>query len=279
MVRADIDATEGRHLFGADAAGYERGRPAYPEPVFELLAARCGLGPGARVLEIGAGNGLASRALLARAPAALTLLEPDARFGARLRDLAGQTKSRVGLIGASFEDAELPPGSFDLIVAATSFHWVSPQTEGLAKAAQLLRPGGWLALFWNVFGDPRSADPFHDATQHLLATLAGNPSHPPERPLPFSLDEAARLSDLEAVGAFEALCAERFEWTLVLDAAAVRGLYATFSPLTKLPTARREEVLDALEEVARSRFDGCVLRHMTTPVYLARSRAWPLQEA
>jgi SAM-dependent methyltransferase len=36
-------------------------------------------------------------------------------------------------------------GPFDLIVSATAFHWVDPGV-GLAKAARLLRPGGWLAL-------------------------------------------------------------------------------------------------------------------------------------
>ena len=44
----------------------------------------------------------------------------------------------------SFEDFA-DSGPFDLIVSATTFHWVDPRV-GLAKAARLLRPGGWLAL-------------------------------------------------------------------------------------------------------------------------------------
>jgi SAM-dependent methyltransferase len=42
---------------------------------------------------------------------------------------------------ASFEDLA-DTGPFDLIVSATAFHWVDPGV-GLAKAARLLRPGGW----------------------------------------------------------------------------------------------------------------------------------------
>jgi SAM-dependent methyltransferase len=45
---------------------------------------------------------------------------------------------------ASFEDLA-DTGPFDLIVSATAFHWVDSGV-GLAKAARLLRPGGWLAL-------------------------------------------------------------------------------------------------------------------------------------
>jgi SAM-dependent methyltransferase len=44
----------------------------------------------------------------------------------------------------SFEDFA-GSGPFDLIVSATALHWVDPSV-GLAKAARLLRPGGWLAL-------------------------------------------------------------------------------------------------------------------------------------
>jgi hypothetical protein len=42
---------------------------------------------------------------------------------------------------AAFEDASLPNGSFDLAVAATSFHWID-QHSGLRAVANLLRPGG-----------------------------------------------------------------------------------------------------------------------------------------
>jgi tRNA A58 N-methylase Trm61 len=51
--------------FNAAASTYHRGRPAYPDAVFDLLASRCGLRPGARVLDIGAGSGLATGPLLA----------------------------------------------------------------------------------------------------------------------------------------------------------------------------------------------------------------------
>ena len=59
---------EGRRLFGLDPAGYRAGRPDYPGAIYETLVQRCGLGPTARVLEIGPGTGLVTRHLLRHAP-------------------------------------------------------------------------------------------------------------------------------------------------------------------------------------------------------------------
>lgn len=66
---------ERRMSFNAAANTYHRARPPYPEAVFDLLADRCGLKAGARVLEIGAGNGLATGSLLA-AGAQVVAVEP-----------------------------------------------------------------------------------------------------------------------------------------------------------------------------------------------------------
>ncbi|EQD38338.1 Methyltransferase type 11, partial [mine drainage metagenome] len=51
-----------------------------------------------------------------------------------------------------FEEVPLRPGSFDLGVAATSFHWL-PERRGLRKVARALRPGGWWAAWGNEHGD------------------------------------------------------------------------------------------------------------------------------
>lgn len=70
------------------------------------------------------------------------------------------------IVGA-FEEVDIVQGPFDFVVSATAFHWV-PTDEGLSKAAALLRPGGWLALWWTFFGDDGRDDPFHEAIQPLL---------------------------------------------------------------------------------------------------------------
>jgi trans-aconitate methyltransferase len=84
------------------------------------------------------------------------------------------------------EDADLPEASFELVVAATSFHWVVPVHEGLTRCARLLRPGGWLALWWTVFGDHSRPDPFHEALQPVLADVEPTLADPPIFGNPFA---------------------------------------------------------------------------------------------
>jgi len=101
-----------------------------------------GLRPGARVFEVGAGTGLATRRLLSLGAAPLLAIEPDERLAAFL---AGSIQdSALHIDRTTFEEATLPPAHFDLGVAATSFHWVE-QMPALAKAYAALKPGDWWA--------------------------------------------------------------------------------------------------------------------------------------
>ena len=51
--------------FAALAQVYERGRPGYPPAVVGAIGAELGLAPGARVLDLAAGTGKLTRALVA----------------------------------------------------------------------------------------------------------------------------------------------------------------------------------------------------------------------
>ena len=84
-----------RMSFDAAAGLYHRGRRPYPDAVFELLVSRCGLRPGARVLDIGAGTGLATGPLLA-AGAHVVAVEPGANLQTA-RDLWSTFPNVAGL--------------------------------------------------------------------------------------------------------------------------------------------------------------------------------------
>jgi hypothetical protein len=127
-------------------------------------------------------------------------------------------------------------------------------------------------MWWHVFGDAGLPDPFHEATQPLLALLGTNPSHPKSRKQHFALDRDDRLDDLQAVGEFEEIEFELLRWTFVVDPDRVRALYATFSHIAILDAAERERILDGLHEIAATDFGGRVERHMLTPIYICRRR-------
>jgi SAM-dependent methyltransferase len=253
-------------VFGPVATSYEDARPDYPDRVFEVVRERCGLGPSTRVVEIGAGSGKATRRLL-EAGAHVLAIEPSQPLAEELR-ARFSTVPRLDIVGAPFEDAHLSPSSFDLVVAATAFHWLDPGPT-LPKIVSILRPGGWLALWWNVFGDPDLPDPFHDATEQILNDLEPSPSEGRDA-LPFALNVSARTSDLEGSG-FQSVAYEALRWTLTLESSQTRRLYGTYSNIARLPTARREAILDGIERVAAVEFGGRVERQMVTPIYTART--------
>jgi SAM-dependent methyltransferase len=129
--------------FGADAARYDRARPGYPAALIERIVAAS---PGSDMVDVGCGTGIAARQFAAAGCRVLGV-EVDARMA----ELARQGGIRVEV--SAFEEWDTTGRKFDAVLAAQAWHWIDP-VSGAAKAAQALRPGGLLAVFWNVFQLP-----------------------------------------------------------------------------------------------------------------------------
>jgi SAM-dependent methyltransferase len=251
---------EGRVLFGKDPKGYDTGRPDYPERIYEILTDRCGLRPGTRILEVGPGTGLVTRRLLA-AGASVTAVEPDPGLAGYLaRQCPG-----VEVLAAPLEEAAIGRVAFDLALAATSFHWVD-QRLGLTKLGESLKPGGWVALWWTLFRDPWSPDPFSQAVEELLGPATRGAFDEPDRP-PFQLDEEHRLRDLARWAGLIGLEAELLRSEAVLDSGQARALYASMATVLRRPEAEQQHILDAIERLASERFGGTVRRRFLTALY------------
>jgi ubiquinone/menaquinone biosynthesis C-methylase UbiE len=133
---------EQQRLLFDDVAGlYDATRRGYPAEIVGTIFSTAAIGPGAAVLEIGCGTGQFTRQLAGRALDVTAIDIGAAMVAAARRNVADP---RTWFQVCSFEDFT-STGPFDLIVSATAFHWIDPAI-GLAKAARLLRPGGWLAL-------------------------------------------------------------------------------------------------------------------------------------
>lgn len=123
--------------FGGAADSYDAHRPHYPD---QLIADLLALGA-SRVLDVGAGTGIASQQLAGRGADVLAV-EPDARMAA-----LAQAKGIPTEI-AMFEAWDPAGRTFDLVVFAASFHWVNAAVA-LPKVREILTYGGHLALLWN----------------------------------------------------------------------------------------------------------------------------------
>ncbi|MGZ6616315.1 MAG: class I SAM-dependent methyltransferase [Solirubrobacteraceae bacterium] len=128
--------------FGSDPERYDRARPRYPDVLIKRIVA---LAAGGLVLDVGVGTGIVARQFQAAGCQVLGV-DPDARLAAYAR----QTGVEVEV--STFEAWEAAGRRFDAVVSGESWHWVDP-VAGAAKAAEVLRPGGRLAVFWNT-GQP-----------------------------------------------------------------------------------------------------------------------------
>ncbi|HEY5987734.1 MAG TPA: class I SAM-dependent methyltransferase, partial [Streptosporangiaceae bacterium] len=102
--------------------------------------------PGPDVLDVGCGTGIAARQFHTAGCRVLGV-DVDARMAALARRTGVETEV------AAFEAWDPAGREFDAVIAGQAWHWVDA-AAGAAKAAQVLRPGGRLAVFWNVFQPP-----------------------------------------------------------------------------------------------------------------------------
>jgi SAM-dependent methyltransferase len=133
------------HSFNGAAAQYAANRPSYPSALFDALEDLAGRSlTGARVADIGAGTGIATARLHARG-AHVVAVEPGDGMAAEFRrNLPG-----VPLIRGDGNALPLATASTDFITYAQAWHWTDP-ARSVPEALRVLRPGGALALWWNM---------------------------------------------------------------------------------------------------------------------------------
>jgi SAM-dependent methyltransferase len=209
--------------FGSVAATYTAVRPGYPGS-----AIRWGLPPGARVvLDLGAGTGKVTEALLALG---LTVhaVEPDERMLDELRRVAPAAHAQLG----PAEAIPLPDASVDAVCVGHAFHWFGP--SALTEIARVLRPGGTVALLWNLRDDATD----WVARFGTLIALGAQDSTRYESPSPFTENDD-----------FTAPVRQTFAHTQRIDRAGLLALAGTRGFVLALPADRRREVLAEVAEL------------------------------
>ena len=169
-----------------DWSEYQKGRPAYPPSLTELIynyRRQHSQAGWERLVDVGAGSGIASTNFIPDFKV-VHISDPSPSNEEQARPFLSTWVERHGLnttleySQSTGEDAYLKTGEkqADLVICATAAHFMDP--DGLATSiAKMLRPGGTLAVYsyW-MPTFPHQSQQFHDAFAQTLDKLILKPA-------------------------------------------------------------------------------------------------------
>jgi SAM-dependent methyltransferase len=250
--------------FGRVAGLYAHVRPGYLPQVFDDLVALSGLREDGRILEIGPATGQATIPL-ARRGYRLTAIEPDAPLVAEAQRLLG-ANPKVEFHIARFEDWLLPEETFDLVLAATAFHWIDPDVR-YVKSGDALSPGGALAVI-NTYHVAGGSQTFFEEVQACYARHMPAASPPPGLRPPEAID--ADIAGFVANGLFAEPVVRRYLWQQTYTASEYTELLSTYSNHIAVTDRQRDALFACITNLIDTRFDGRIEKQYMTELIVAK---------
>jgi SAM-dependent methyltransferase len=263
-VRSDADRRREqlRQTFETVPALYDRVRPTYPAALFVDLTSA--IRPGGRILEIGPGTGQATLPLAERGFEVVAV-----ELGAALAAFARARLAafpRVEIVNGDFERTCFD-GSFDAVVAFTSFHWIDPALR-YAKAASLLRPRGVLAVTEVSHVRVEGDDPFWVEMQADYDAVVPGPDN---RPPPLLAEVGDLRAEIDATGLFAEVDVRRYVWQVTYGAAEYVDLLRTYSPNIARDPETSLELLRRIRARISARDDPRVTKSYLATTSIARA--------
>lgn len=255
---------ERRSTFDKHPDSYERARPAYPVELVEDLGKLAEISPTSRILELGCGPGTLTRSL-AEFGAEIVAIELGAQMAEAARRNLRQY-SRVTVVTSSFEEWSIPPRSFDLVVAAGSYHWLDPEIR-VARILHALRPGGRVAIVNKNRLSSGNAELEHDFQS---CYLRWDPKAKPDFRSPEEAGIRIEVDDIKASPDFVGHQAHRYMVSYTYTTAAYRDLLNTYSDFLTLSPTAREGLVNCLCTVIDSKHHGVVTMRVLGTLYLAQ---------
>lgn len=260
------DRAQLRTTFDSVADLYQQARPDYPAGLFDALIETAGLTPGDRLLEVGCATGKATLPLAHRGFRITCVEIGPALVVAARRSLT--TLPEVDVVEGAFEDWDPPAAEpFDLVVAATAWHWLDPAVR-YQRAWELLRSRGHLAFWSATHVFPDGADPFFAELQEVYEEIGegvpGGAVYPRPGELPDDREE------IERSGLFEDVVVRHFDWELVYTAEEYLRLLDTFSGHIAMEDWQRGRLYSEIRRRLGQRPDGRLRRHWGAVLHVAR---------
>jgi SAM-dependent methyltransferase len=246
--------------FGTDAERYNRARLGYPDALIQRIIAAS---PGTDVLDVGIGTGIAGRQFRAAGCRVLGV-DPDARMAGVAR------QSGLEVEVAKFEDWDPAGRVFDAVIAGQSWHWVD-LVAGAARAAQVLRPGGRLALFWNAYLPPAEVnEAFTEVFRRVLPDLPFGSGGLPG-PDGYSVLGAKAADGMRQAGGFGEPEEWRFGWERFYTRDEWLDMVPTTGGFSRLPAAQQDELIAGMGAAVDSVGGSFLMTSATVVATAARS--------
>ena len=132
--------------FDSKGSVYAKGRPAYPEKMFEYLLDEKMITPNAVIADVGSGTGIFT-AQIAPLVSQVFAIEPNADMREKAELCFGEF-SNITSVNGSAENTTLPPSSVHLITVAQAFHWFDRDLFK-RECKRILTDIGKVLLVWN----------------------------------------------------------------------------------------------------------------------------------
>lgn len=237
--------------FDAVAPIYEKLRPGYCPQLYQMIFDYSGVDAASNVMEIGIGGGQAAPPFL-QTGCRLTAVELGENFSQLCKEKF-RAYPKFQMITGRFEDADLEEGAYDLIYAASAFHWI-PEEVGYSKVFSLLRPGGSFARFANHpfrgKGNPALCEEMDRIYERYYYRYY---QKPPKKPVEYTEEEAKRRAAIAERYGFRDIRHALFHRTRVLSAAEYRMLLGTYSDHIAIEEKIREEFFASVEKAVERR--------------------------
>jgi SAM-dependent methyltransferase len=252
---------EQRFTFDQVASVYQDARPDYPEALIDDVISYAGLKPNDAILEIGCGTGQATKSFAARGYS-IVAIDPGPEMVRAARESLANF-GNVELIETTFEAWRAKRAAFRLIIAAQSWHWVSPVVR-FAKAAKVLAPGGSMAVFGHVpVGLPA---PLLEQFKQIYLRHTGHWGPPPEA---WYLPYGPLKGLFDASGVFGPVQHNGYSWKRRHTTSRYANFLRTRSDHRMLAPAKHEELLSEITAAIDAQ-GGEFQMDYETHLYMAR---------
>lgn len=255
-----------RSWYSPVAENYLAARPGYPEAVVRAIVLATRLVRNSSIVEVGSGPGTATTSF-ARLGCKIDAIEPNPDF-VRLAAEVLKDYKNVTLHNATFEGFRVPSDRFDVVLAASSFHWVRPEIA-YSKAAKLLKRDGSLVLLWNQELQPQ--EEIHDRLRPIYAKYAPNVDK-----YRSVTEQVSIMKDLGSVvarsGHFQAPAVGFVRTETAYDSERYIALLSSYSPYLKLNTEIRKRLFRAIDAFIQAELGGEIPLSYISGYHIARVR-------